>query len=317
MNARLLLGAVLTLLVLGTAPGCKRPPAYTPSVSIEMAVTVDDLPRHGPDVPGVSRADVHRQLLDALVKHKVPAVYGFVNGSKLVGHPEDRASLEAWMAAGYPLGNHTYTHADAAKVPVEDFLADVVANESVLAGLMGPGKEQIWKVLRYPYLHQGQDLAGRAQIRRVLVGRSYRIAEVTVDFEDWAWNGPYARCLAAADEKGLQILTESYLDAAEAHLRWSDDTARRLFGRQMRHILLLHVGAFDARMADGLLTLYEKLGVKWIDLAQANQDAVYREEPSPPRTVRGPLLFQVVRSREWAGFPLPTDPEDLLGLVCR
>ena len=54
-----------------------------------------------------------------------------------------------------------------------------------------------------------------------------------------------------------------------------------------------------------------------LDLAQANQDAIYREEPSPPRTVRGPLLFQVLRSREWAGFPIPVDPEDVLGLVCR
>ena len=277
---------------------------------------MDDLPRHGQDIPGVSRVDIHRQLLDALKKHNVPAVYGFVIGSRLLGHPEDTAALEAWKASGYPLGNHTYTHPDAAKVPAEDFMADVVANESVLAGLMGPGQEQVWKVLRYPYLHQGQDLAGRAQIRRVLAARGYRIAEVTIDFEDWAWNNPYARCLAKGDTRAVEVLVQSYLDAAEAQLRWADDTARRLFGRNIRHILLLHAGAFDAKMADGLLTLYEQLGVKWITLAQANQDPVYAHEPNPPRTVRGPLLFQVLRSREWRGFPIPEDPEDVLGLVC-
>jgi peptidoglycan-N-acetylglucosamine deacetylase len=305
------------LLLLALAAGCKGRPAYTPSVSIEMAVTVDDLPRHGQDVPGISRLEIHRQLLTALQKHHVPAVYGFVNGSRLLSHPEDRPALEAWVASGYPLGNHTYTHADAAKVSVEDFLADVVANESVLAGLMGPGTERTWKVLRYPYLHQGQDLAGRAQIRQALAKLGYRIAEVSVDFEDWAWNNPYARCLAKRDERALEILTESYLDNAEAQLRWADDTARRLLGGPMRHILLLHAGAFDARMADGLLTLYEKLGVKWVSLPQANEDSVYRDEPNPPRTVRGPLLFQMLRSREWRGFPLPTDPEDVLTLVCQ
>jgi hypothetical protein len=193
----------------------------------------------------------------------------------------------------------------------------VVANESVLAGLMGPGTERMWKVLRYPYLHQGQDLAGRAQIRKALVARGYRIAEVSVDFEDWAWNNPYARCLAKRDEKALQILADSYLDNAEAQLRWADDTARRLFGGPMRHILLLHAGAFDARMADGLLTLYEKLGVRWVTLAQANEDSVYRDEPNPPRTVRGPFLYQVLRARDWRGYPLPTDPEDVLALVCQ
>jgi peptidoglycan/xylan/chitin deacetylase (PgdA/CDA1 family) len=291
---------------------------YTVPGVIEVAVTVDDLPRHGQDVPGVSRLDLHRQMLEVLQRHHVPEVYGFVNGSKLVGHPEDQAALEAWVAAGYPLGNHTYTHLDAAKVPVDDFLADVVANESVLATVMGPGpaRERAWKVLRYPFLHEGQDLAGRARIRQALQARGYRIAEVTIDFEDWAWNNPYARCWAKADAGALSILTESYLDAAAAQLRWSEDTAKRLFGRPMRHILLLHAGAFDARMLDGLLTLYEKLGVKWIPFDMAVADPLYQEEPNPPRSVRGPLLWQVLRSREWSGFPIPPSPEDLLSLIC-
>jgi peptidoglycan/xylan/chitin deacetylase (PgdA/CDA1 family) len=317
MSDRLLATVVLGLVAF-SGVGCKsRPVTFVQPGPIEVAVTVDDLPRHGQDVPGVSRLDIHRQVLDALKRHRVPGAYGFVNGSRLVGHPEDRAALEAWVAAGYPLGNHTFTHLDAAKAPVDDFLADVVANESVLGELMGPGTARAWKMLRYPYLHQGRDLEARAQIRQALGARGYRIAEVTIDFEDWAWNNPYARCKARGDVKAVETLAGSYLDSAELQLRWSDDTARRLFGGPIRHILLLHVGAFDAQMADGLLTLYENLGVKWISLDAALEDPVYREEPRPPRTVRGPLLFQVIRSREWRGFPIPTDPEDVLALVCQ
>ena len=114
--------ATAAALVVVLATGCKSkpPPMYTVPGAIEVAVTVDDLPRHGPEVSGVSRLDLHRQMLEVLKSHHVPEVYGFVNGSKLVGHPEDQAALEAWVGAAYPLGNHTYTHVDAAKVSVDD-----------------------------------------------------------------------------------------------------------------------------------------------------------------------------------------------------
>jgi len=278
---------------------------------------VDDLPRHGQDIPGVSRLEIHKELLQVLKRHHVPSVYGFVVGSELLTNPEDTEALKAWVQAGYPLGNHTYTHSDAAKVSPEDFLASVVANESVLASLMGELQARTWKVLRYPYLHEGADLQGRALIRQVLAARGYRIAEVTVDFEDWAWNNPYARCLAKGSSRAVEVLADSYLDAALAHLRWSDDTARRLFGGPIRHILLLHVGAFDAHMADRLLTAYEEAGVKWVTLDAALENPIYREEPRPPRSVRGPLLFQVLRAREWRGYPIPPDPEDILTLACQ
>jgi peptidoglycan-N-acetylglucosamine deacetylase len=319
VTIRLLTATALSVLAAGAGLDCKgHQVAFTPPGPIEVAVTVDDLPRHGQDIPGVSRLDIHRQLLEVLKRHHVPEVYGFVVGSELVTNPEDGEALQAWLLAGYPLGNHTYTHPDAAKVSVEDFLAAVVANESVLSAFMGQAQAKTWKVLRYPYLHEGADLAGRAQIRQVLTARGYRFAEVTIDFEDWAWNNPYARCLAKGSAKAVEVLEGSYLDAALANLRWSDDTARRLFGRSIRHILLLHVGAFDAHMADKLLTAYEEAGVKWVSFDKALEDPVYQEEPRQPRTVRGPLLFQVLRAREWRGFPvLAGTDEDILPLVCQ
>jgi peptidoglycan-N-acetylglucosamine deacetylase len=314
-----LLAAVLLVLVMGAGLGCKNHPiGFTPPGPIEVAVTVDDLPRHGQSIPGVSRVDIHKQLLAVLKRHHVPGVYGFVVGSELLSNPEDADALRAWLDAGFPLGNHTYTHVDAAKVSPEDFLAQVVANESVLTAFMGEAQTKTWKVLRYPYLHEGADLAGRALIRHVLLTHGYRIAEVTIDFEDWAWNNPYARCLAKGSVRAVEVLEASYLDAALAQLRWSDDTARRLFGAPIPHVLLLHVGAFDAHMAEKLLTAYEEAGVKWVTLDKALEDPVYREEPRQPRSVRGPLLFQVLRAREWRGYPYPPGTEeDTLTLACQ
>jgi Polysaccharide deacetylase len=126
MTARLPIAVALLMLASGAGLGCKgHQDAFTPPGPIEVAITVDDLPRHGQDIPGVSRLAIHQQLLEVLKRHHVPSVYGFVVGSELLTNPEDAETLLAWLQAGYPLGNHTYTHADAAKVSVEDFLSAV------------------------------------------------------------------------------------------------------------------------------------------------------------------------------------------------
>ena len=86
-------------------------------------------------------------------RHHVPRVYGFVNSGR--AEPGDRAALQAWVAAGYPLGNHTAHHPSLGTVGIEAYLADVDAGEPLLAELLGPGQERVWKVFRYPYLWQG------------------------------------------------------------------------------------------------------------------------------------------------------------------
>src|SRR5262249_33296696 len=181
------------------ACGCASAPATAPSAppEIRVAVTVDDLPRHGPEAPGQDRLALHQALLEPLVRHGVPKVYGFVNAGR--AQPGDRAALEAWVASGYPLGNHTAHHPDIGRVGIEAYLAEVDAGEPLLAELLGPGQERVWKVFRYPYLRQGTDVPSRLALRKALVGRGYRIAEVTIDFEDWAYNPPYVRCLARGD----------------------------------------------------------------------------------------------------------------------
>ena len=298
------------------AAGCASTPAATPPVTgdIRVAVTVDDLPRHGPEAPGQDRLALHRALLEALTRHQVPRVYGFVNSGR--ARPGDRAALEAWVAAGYPLGNHTANHPDIGKVGIDAYLADVDAGEPLLAELLGPGQERVWKVFRYPFLFQGTDVPWRLQLRRALVERGYRIAEVTIDFEDWAYNPPYVRCLERRDAAGIAALESMALDSAISQLRWADDTLRRLTGRRVPQVLLLHAGAFDAHFLDRWLSAYEKAGVRWIPLDEALEDPVYQREPDPPRSWRGELPVQMVRARQLDGFPFPSSVGPLLERLC-
>ncbi len=282
-----------------------------------MAITVDDLPHHGPAIPGQSRLAIHQAFLSAFRAHHLPPVYGFVVGGPLVAHPEDRSALEAWVAAGNPLGNHTRTHPHLTKTPAETYLADLADNEPLLRELEPGADDRTWRVFRYPFLEEGADLESRARVREGIVARGYRIAEVTVDFYDWAYNEPYVRCLDRRDERAMAALKESYLADARLSLQWADAAARSLFGRPIEQILLLHIGAFDASVIDDLLTEYERLGVRFVSLEQALADPVYAVEPRSPRAWQGTFLSQVREARGEVEPPEPNLPDGLLDALCR
>lgn len=77
-------------------------------------------------------------------------------------------------------------------------------------------------------------------------------------------------------------------------LRWSDEAASRVWGRRIPHVLLLHVGAFDAVMIEALLDAYEEAGVEWVALDEALEDPVYDDLPTAPGQTRGTLIDMMV-----------------------
>jgi len=56
--------------------------------------------------------------------------------------------------------------------------------------------------------------------------------------------------MTQADDGAIEWLKRSFLDSAVRRLEWSRGVSDMVFGRQIRHILLLHLGAFDAVMLD-------------------------------------------------------------------
>jgi peptidoglycan-N-acetylglucosamine deacetylase len=242
------------------------------AAALEMAVTFDDLPATGPLPPGVTRLSVATQLIDALRRQVVPGPVGFANGLPAVREPELAEVLQAWSRAGFPLGNHTYSHLDLSRVGASEFIADIERNESVLASLAPPGAA---KYFRYPYLHEGNVADKRDSVRRWLRSKGYATAEVTVYLDDWVWNEAYARCVARADGAAIARMKTLFLETALVRLAWSRELSTRLFGRQLRHILLLHTGAFDAVMLDELFGAYRTAGVTLIRLDAAVKDEAY------------------------------------------
>jgi len=280
----------------------------------EVAITFDDLPAHGQLPAGVTREEVTRKILAAFKEAKVPEVYGFINAGKLQTHPEDIKVLQLWREAGEPLANHTYDHMSLNSNPLAAFEENVAKDEATLQQLMGKND---WHWFRYPYLDEGDTLEKRRRARTYLKEHHYRIAQVSLDFEDYAWNGPYARCSEKKDEKGIAWLKESYLNTATEYMKLGQQLSQQLFGRNVKHILLMHVGAFDAEMLPQLLAQMKQQGFKFITLKEAESDPVYEIDPDIVRKEGSPILEQIMDSRQLPLPPHVEKPMKELQEVCR
>lgn len=278
--------SLVSLLLAFSLTACAAPglaPAPTPSESapapkaapppIEIAITVDDLPTHGPPVPGLDRIAIVDRILNVFQTHGVRRVYGFVNAKKVDDVPETEAVLRRWVAGGHLLGNHSHSHPSLHATDVPTYLADIERDEPLLAKLQPPGED--YKVFRYPFLFEGDTLEKFDAVRAFLGQRGYTIAEVTIDADDWAFNPPFARCTERGDKAALAELHRDFVEAHVEELGRVRDLTRALSGREVRHVLLLHIGAADADAMDDLLTAYEEQGVRWIDLRTALADPFY------------------------------------------
>jgi peptidoglycan/xylan/chitin deacetylase (PgdA/CDA1 family) len=281
--------------------------------SPQVAFTFDDLPAHGPLPPGEARPEVVKSILATLKQENMPPVYGFVNGFRVANYPYQIEILQAWHDAGEPLGNHTFSHPDLDKTSAAKFNANIAKNEAILKKV-DPGGD--WHWFRYPYLNEGATLTKRREVRQFLFTRGYKIAEVTMDFEDYLWNEPYARCMVKHDDAAVAELEKSYLGTADEFITVFRQLSQKLYGRDIPYVLLMHVGAFDARMLPRLIALFRARGFTFVTLPQAESDAAYRFDPDIGYPGGG-TLEELVAHIKSVNFPDDREPEQQLEAVCR
>lgn len=285
-----------------------------PGSAREVALTFDDLPVHGPLPVGMTRLEIASSVIRSLQAAHAPPSYGFVNAKSLEQEPSSVAVLEAWRAAQFPLGNHTFSHMDLSTNSAEGFEQDLIADESILKKYMG---SEDWHWLRFPFLDEGDGLAKHRALQAFLEEHGYRVAEVTLSFGDYAYSVPYARCLAKSNQQGLGQLKQSYLDAAAKSLEQGRALSVELFGRDIKHVMLLHIGSIEAVMLPQLLELLKQRGFTLVTLAQAESDPAYSMHPDPPDHWKGTFLEQMMRARHLAMPKDSTDWLSKLDAVCR
>jgi peptidoglycan-N-acetylglucosamine deacetylase len=178
---------------------------------------------------------------------------------------------------------------------------------------MGDGD---WHWLRFPNLAEGDTPEKRAAARGFLKDHDYRIAAVTMSFADYAYNEPYARCVAKGDQASIAKLEDAYLGAANASIGYTRAMAKALFGHDIPYVLLMHVGALDARLLPRLLKLYRGRGFSFVSLEDAEKDSFYRNDIDLSLPAAPDSLEEAMKLRN---LPLPTRaaPSVDLNAICR
>lgn len=286
--------------------------------SMEIAITVDDLPIAGELPPNLTRTDIANKMLEVFEKHHITSVYGLINGVN-TNDSEGWEILQTWVKAGQLLGNHTFTHLDLAQTESTSYITDIIKNESILKKLMG---HKDYRYFRYPYLSEGNTQEKRDNVRQFLFNKGYKIAPVTVDFFEYEWNEPYTRCVNKNDLKSIEWLKQTYLEQAENALTIAHELSVMLFKRDIKNVLLIHINAMSTNMLDDLLTLYEKHNVRFISLGEVLSDEIYGINPNIVRDRPYTFLNQVRLSQKLDNPDIVNElyntlPENKLEQICQ
>lgn len=268
-----------------------------------MAVTIDDLPfvMVGGTDPELLTSKTGK-LVQCLSRHGIPAV-GFVNEGALYREgrldPGRVELLQAWLRTGLELGNHTHSHLSLNRVTLDTFLADVVRGEEVTRPLSAQyGQRLRW--FRHPYLHLGPNRQVRMESLARLAELGYAEAPVTINSAEWVFAAAYARALAEGDEATAARVGSAWLDYMGEVIRQAEESASRLFGRPIRHVLLSHANALNGDCFCSLVSMLKRRGYRFVSLDEALEDKAY-SFPLPDREMEGYSWLD--RWMQGAGFP--------------
>lgn len=284
---------VVSCLVLGTGLGLiagsvwshdavsRSQPAPATAPVREIAITFDDLPAVSvAKGDPASLAAFTDRLLSNFTANRVPVV-GFVNEGKLTvpgegldGQRARIALLSEWLAKGFELGNHTYSHRSLNALPIEEFEADVVRGEPATAALMESHGRRL-RYFRHPFLHVGLDLKKRQAFEAWLAARGYTVAPVTIDNDEYIFAAVYAAALKAGDPRSAERTAEAYLKYMDAVVDFQEGLSQSLFGRPIRHVLLLHANELNADYSGKLFERLRTRNYEFVSLERALEDPAY------------------------------------------
>jgi peptidoglycan/xylan/chitin deacetylase (PgdA/CDA1 family) len=322
-----LLGAIAPLAASQSSPPANQTAPAHPAAAPRLpqlsrhptvALTFDDLPSAGALPTGDHRARIAATLTSELKANHLEGTYGFVNAVRLENDPDAQQALRIWIDAGMNIGNHTWSHPSLAISTVEEYEREIARGEPALAQYAG---ERDWHWFRYPYLAEGETLEKRNAVRAWLSAHGYRVAQVTLSFDDYAWNDAYGRCLAKQDTVAIAWLRQSYLEGAAEYIQLGRRESAIAFHREGRHeiphVMLLHAMAFTTLMLPDLIELMRKEGFRFAPLPKVEQDPAYAQNPDAALHYGTSFPGQFMDSRHLTYPPFTPHPNEKLQSLCR
>lgn len=243
-----------------------------------IAVTIDDLPvvSTRPDLK--NRQQITKKLLNHIKKAKVPAI-GFVNENKLYnGEKRDEAEinlLRSWLNANLELGNHTFSHLSLHDNSLEKYEADILKGEIIMKELLQAKNLKV-RYFRHPYLWTGLSLEIKNDLGKFLNEHNYTIAPVTIDNADYIFSRAYDNAYDKNDKKLMKRIGASYVPYLEAKMDYWERQSVKIFGREIKQILLLHANFINSDYFDDIAKMLKKRNYKFVTLEESLKDEAYK-----------------------------------------
>lgn len=279
-----------------------------------VALTFDDVPAAGGLHVNETRVGIVNRLINELHADHLKGIYGFVNATDISDDPDLQQALHLWLAAGMNIGNHTFDHPALDDTTAEAYIHNIALDEPTLRQYDPTGD---WHWFRYPYLEEGNSLEKREEVRGWLLKNGYRIAQVTLNFQDDDWDDPYGRCLAKHDQAGIAWLKQSYMENAAEFIRVGREEQIIAFGHEVPNVLLLHETDFTTLMLPDLMKLLRSQGFRFAPIAKIERDPVYSLDPREPNPGGGTITNQVLDARHLPYPAFRPEPVDKLNNLCQ
>ncbi len=250
--------------------GCSKSPG--PRL---IAITIDDAPVTKPlsYSDNWERTVVTDSLTRALVRHAAPATV-FAIGSDLE-NPDLATLVRNWTDAGFLMANHSMSHRSFNQLTREAGVLEIGQAQAVLSRVAPVDHRS--RYFRFPFLEEGVSLNDRAFWYGVLDSMALEAAPVTITTDDWRFDNEYAEAEAAEDWDRRYRIGQEYVAHVRESVRHWDGLGGQLYGRNVRHILMLHANRINRDYLGVILEGLAEDGFAFISLPAALEDKLYAE----------------------------------------
>ena len=243
----------------------------------EVAITIDDLPMGGDASNLQAVQSATKRMIAALTAQKAPAI-GFVNEGKIhvKGEVDERIDiLRSWLDGGATLGNHTYSHLNLFRTPLQQYQDDVIRGEVITRRLLEERRAKL-TYFRHPFMNTGPTKEIKASLDQFLAARNYKVVPYTIEIADNVFNAAHAKAIQQRDNELKTRIRVAYLDYLDTRFEFFERLSQKNLGYEVKQIFLFQVNELNAECLPDLLVRLKKRGYSFITLDQALQDKAYQ-----------------------------------------
>jgi len=106
------------------------------------------------------------------------------------------------------------------------------------------------------------------------------------------------------------------MNTAAQYIALDRQMAKLVYGREIRHVLVVHLGGFETVMLPQLLAFLKEQGFTFVTLPEAEKDSAYKSDPDVPLKDGGTLLDQMMEAKHIT-FPPNSKPYTQLDALCK